>query len=214
MLVRTVSPWYCDSSIFISCISHQQRPTIHVSLCVPTSLNWLTSAYCTYEHFGIFREWNKNTNKYFTLNYGQLKLSSRKGCCFQSVTCRQYMMMFQNGQKKTIWKWIPQKLMIYFTKNPVFPPLITIDCDEIERVGQSKLLGIQVTDDLKWQKHIDTIYSKAARKLYTIIMLSKAGLKQEDLVLVYITRIQPILEYTCQLCTQGLHKNILNAWNQ
>ncbi len=69
--------------------------------------------------------------------------------------------------------------------------------DEIERVGHSKLLGIQVTDDLKWQKHIDTVYSKAARKLYTIIMLSKAGLKQEDLILVHITRIFPILEYVC-----------------
>ncbi len=30
-------------------------------------------------------------------------------------------------------------------------------------------------------------------------MLSKAGLKLEDLVLVYITIIQPILEYACQL---------------
>ncbi len=89
--------------------------------------------------------------------------------------------------------------MICFSKNPVVPPLITIDDDEIKRVGQSKLLGIQVTDDLKWQKHIDTVYPKAARKLYTIIMLSKAGVKQEDLVLVYITRIQPFLEYACQL---------------
>ncbi len=100
--------------------------------------------------------------------------------------------------------------MIYFSKNPVFIPLITIDGDEIERFCQSKLLGNQVTDDLKWQKHIDTVYSKAARKLYTIIMLSKAALKQKNLVLVYITRLRPILDY----CTQGLHKNSLNAWNQ
>ncbi len=93
-----------------------------------------------------------------------------------------------------------KELMICFSKNPVFPQLITIDGDGIERVGQSKLLCIQVTDDLKWQKQIDTVYSKAAQTLYTIIMLSKAaGLKQEDLVLVYITRIQPILEYACQL---------------
>ncbi len=92
-----------------------------------------------------------------------------------------------------------QRTYDMFSKNPVFPPLITIDGDEIARVGQSKLLDIQVTDDLKWQKNIDTVYSKVARKLYTIIMLSKADLKQEDLVLVYITRIQPILEYACQL---------------
>ncbi len=32
-------------------------------------------------------------------------------------------------------------LMICFSKNPVFPSLITIDGDEIERVGQSKLLN-------------------------------------------------------------------------
>ncbi len=58
-----------------------------------------------------------------------------------------------------------KELMICFIKNPVFPPLITIDGDEIERVCQTKLLGIQITNDLKWQKHIDTVYSKAARKL-------------------------------------------------
>ncbi len=50
-----------------------------------------------------------------------------------------------------------KELMICFNKNPVFPPLITIDGDEIERVGQTKLLGIQVTDDLNWQKHIDIV---------------------------------------------------------
>ncbi len=101
-----------------------------------------------------------------------------------------------------------------FSKNTVFPTLLTIDSDEIDRVSQSKLLGVKVIDDLKWQKHIDTVYSKAARKLYTIIMLFKAGLKHDDLVLVYITRIQSILEYACQLWHQGLHKNSLNAWNQ
>ncbi len=92
-----------------------------------------------------------------------------------------------------------KELMIYVSKNPFFPTLITIDGDEIERVGRSKLFSIQVTDELKEQKHIDTVYSKAARNLCTIIMLSNAGLKHDDLVLVYITRIQPILEYACQL---------------
>ncbi len=41
--------------------------------------------------------------------------------------------------------------MMCFSKKPVFPPHITIDGDKIEKVGQSKLLSIQVTDDLKWQ---------------------------------------------------------------
>ncbi len=35
-----------------------------------------------------------------------------------------------------------KELMICFSKNPVFPPLITIDGDEIGRVGQSNLLSI------------------------------------------------------------------------
>ncbi len=37
---------------------------------------------------------------------------------------------------------ITKKLIIYFCKNPVFPSLITIDGFQIERVGQSKLLGM------------------------------------------------------------------------
>jgi hypothetical protein len=99
-----------------------------------------------------------------------------------------------------------KELSMCFSKNPVFPPLVTIDGVEIERVRQAKLLGIQASSDLKWQKQIDTVYSKASKKLYTVIMLSRAGLKQEDLVLVYCTRIRPILEYACQLWHPGLTK--------
>ncbi len=68
------------------------------------------------------------------------------------------------------------------SKKPVFRTLITIDGDEIERVGQSKLLGIRSM--ITWNGR-----NKAATKLYYIIMLSKSGLTQQELFLVYITRI-------------------------
>ncbi len=89
--------------------------------------------------------------------------------------------------------------MIWFSKNP-------------ERVGQSKLLGIQVTNDLKWQKHIDNVYSNTARKLYTIIMLSKAGLKQEDLVHNKNSANVGVCMPT--MAPRAYTKNSLNAWNQ
>ncbi len=40
------------------------------------------------------------------------------------------------------------------------PPL-NINGTEIERVKSSKLLGIIISDDLKWHLHVDSVCSKA-----------------------------------------------------
>jgi hypothetical protein len=46
-------------------------------------------------------------------------------------------------------------------ENPIF-----IGDQEIERVSTYKLLGVILSDDLKWNNHIDYIVSKASKSLY------------------------------------------------
>ncbi len=60
--------------------------------------------------------------------------------------------------------------------------------------------------DLKWQKDVDEIYTKAARKVYAVIMLPKAGLSKQDIREVYCAKIRPITEYACQVWHPGLTK--------
>ncbi len=67
-----------------------------------------------------------------------------------------------------------------------------------------KLLGIHFMTDLKWQKEVDEIYTKA--KIYAVIMLTKAGLSKQDILDVYCAKIRPIMEYACQGSHPGLTK--------
>ena len=93
-----------------------------------------------------------------------------------------------------------KELIVNFTKlNDDDIPKIKIDGTDIERVNSSKLLGVTFDKDLKWKSHVTTIYKKAARRLYIIVMSKRSGLNQEDLFHIYCTAIRPLLEYACQL---------------
>ncbi len=96
------------------------------------------------------------------------------------------------------------ELFICFSIDPDIPPNITIDSIEIDKVDSAKLLGVHISANLKWDKHIESIYSKAAARLYFLCMLKHAAVKSEDLVGIYVTILLPILEYACQVWHPGI----------
>ncbi len=59
-----------------------------------------------------------------------------------------------------------KEMIISFKKKPpLFPPL-KVRGVTIEEVVSSKLLGIYVSNDLKWGPHISYLYSKTNKRLY------------------------------------------------
>ena len=60
---------------------------------------------------------------------------------------------------------------------------------------QYKLLGVILTDDLKWKDHVAYIYGKACKRLYYLRILRKAGVETDKMLKVYSAIIRPILEY-------------------
>ena len=76
-------------------------------------------------------------------------------------------------------------------------PRIVIDNNDIERVTQAKVLGVTLSSDLHWNAHVDTIVSKARKGVFTIYQLKRAGIRQCDLLRVYVSVIRPVLEYAC-----------------
>ena len=76
-------------------------------------------------------------------------------------------------------------------------PRIVIDNNDIERVTQAKVLGVTLSPDLTWNAHVDTIVSKARKTVFTIDQLKRAGIRQCDLLRVYVSVIRPVLEYAC-----------------
>ena len=69
-------------------------------------------------------------------------------------------------------------------------PRIVIDNNDIERVTQAKVLGVTLTSDLTRNAHVDTIVSKARKRVFTIYQLKRAGIRQCDLLRVYVSVIR------------------------
>ena len=76
-------------------------------------------------------------------------------------------------------------------------PNTLIDGKVVERVDHVKLLGITLSNDLTWKRHVDNIVKKAGKRIYMLYQLKRAGVNQTDLVTIYISVVKPVVEYAC-----------------
>ena len=76
-------------------------------------------------------------------------------------------------------------------------PNILIEGKVVERVDHVKLLGITLSNDLTWKRHVDNIVKKAGKIIYMLYQLKRAGVNQADLVTIYISVVRPVVEYAC-----------------
>ena len=89
-----------------------------------------------------------------------------------------------------------QVIMFTRTKTLDFPPeLYFEDGSLIETVSEVKLLGVFVTEDLKWKKNTEYLVSKARQKIWILHRLVPLGLSLHELFDVYIKEIRSILEF-------------------
>ena len=59
---------------------------------------------------------------------------------------------------------------------------VAIEGVEFEIVSSAKFLGVVISSDLKWSAHIDSIMTKAAKRLYLLRQLKRVGIAQSVLV--------------------------------
>ena len=105
---------------------------------------------------------------------------------------------FQLNEKKC------KEMRISFAKTPAdFNPII-VNGKAIERVSCVKLLGLNITSDLKWNHHISEISRKVSKRLYFLKQLKRARVATKDLVIFYITCIRPTMEYACPVYHNSL----------
>jgi hypothetical protein len=84
----------------------------------------------------------------------------------------------------------------FFINQPLAQPLI-VNNQPLEAVNTIKLLGVNLTSDLKCTTHIKHISSKATKRLYALRILRRNGVQPSDLRRVYCSFIRPVLEYAC-----------------
>ena len=98
-----------------------------------------------------------------------------------------------------------KEMRICFSTNgtPGLKPIVIND-KQIDVVLHAKILGVNISSDLKWNHHIAEVVKKARKRLFCLSQLKRAGLGLNELVQFYRTRIRPITEYACPLFHDGL----------
>ena len=103
-----------------------------------------------------------------------------------------------------------KELRISFSRSGISVDHITINDKQIEVVSSAKLLGVVVSDNLRWNAHVESICEKAATRLYFLKQLKHTKVPPKDMLLFYTTCIRPVLEYACPVFHHSLPQYLSN----
>ena len=84
-----------------------------------------------------------------------------------------------------------------------FVPIV-INGKAIEVVSTVKLLGLNISSDLRWNCHVAEISQKVASRLYFLKQPKRANIPAKDLPIFYLTCIRPLKEYACPVFHNAL----------
>ena len=96
--------------------------------------------------------------------------------------------------------WIKLKaneMRICFLKDPIEFPHLKIDHQQLELVTSHKVLGLVIQSNLKWNNHIESIVTKASKRLHILRVLRPGGVEINDLITIFSALIRSLLEYCC-----------------
>ena len=97
-----------------------------------------------------------------------------------------------------------KELRISFARSPVDFAHIIVNGKAIEVVPTVKLLGLNISCDLRWNCHVDEICKKVSSRLYFLKQLKRANVPTKDLLIFYLTCIRPVTEYACPVFHNAL----------
>ena len=97
------------------------------------------------------------------------------------------------------------KIMLFNTSTTNdFQPEMKIDGIKIEVVEQMKLLGVIISNDLKWHENTNFISKKAFGRLWLLRRLKNMGASQTILLDIYNKQIRSVLEFGSVVWNSGL----------
>ena len=85
-----------------------------------------------------------------------------------------------------------------------FSTRLSLEEVKLDRVTETKILGLWLTEDLKWSKNTREICKKAFSRVSLLTKLKYVGVKIEDLIEIYILHIRSITEY----CSVVFHSRL------
>ena len=73
-----------------------------------------------------------------------------------------------------------------------------------------KLLGVIITNDLKWHENTHNITKKAFSRLWVLRILRNMGASKSTLLDVYMKQIRSVVEYAAKVWDAGLTRDNIN----
>ena len=116
-----------------------------------------------------------------------------------------------------IGKWTERKKMVLNekkTKSMIFNNSrkhqftsdLKLKGESLNIVNEAKLLGLIITNDLKWNRNTEKIVKDANLKMRMLHIASKFIINEQDLIQIYKTFIRSKLEYSCTVWHSSLTK--------
>ena len=88
------------------------------------------------------------------------------------------------------------KIMLFNTsKKNDFTPEMTINNETLEVVEEFELLGVKISNDLKWHSNTAYITQRGFAKLWLLRRLKAFGANTSELLDMYCKQVRSILEY-------------------
>ena len=94
------------------------------------------------------------------------------------------------NQKKT------KQIMFNFNRGKQFTTEVTLKNEPLEVVNEVKLLGVIISDDLKWHKNTNYLTKKANKKMRMLHLAAKFTKNRDHLKHIYKTFIRSNLEFS------------------
>ena len=97
-----------------------------------------------------------------------------------------------------------------FSNKNIGPQNLLLNGNILNSVNKIKLLGVIITDDLRWSENTAQICKKVNKKFYLLCILRQFDFNQEELLIAWKVLLRPITEYAVPLWHSGLLKSDIN----
>ena len=140
----------------------------------------------------------------YVIRHCKIRLFADDTCLFIEVEDSTEAAYLINEDLKKIQTWASKWLvtfsppkteeMVITTKTPRPHPDLKFGTEIIKRVTSHKHLGVILTNNLTWKEHVDSVVSRATKRL-GILKSLKYKLDRRTLEIIYKSYIRPIMEY-------------------
>ena len=111
--------------------------------------------------------------------------------------CQDTLNFISNWTKENQMKLNAKKCnyMVFSRSEEKFATRLTVDNVKLDRLSESKILGLYLSEDMSWARNCKEICMRAYSRMQMITKLKYVGVKTEDLLEIYILYIRSIAEY-------------------